>query len=162
MMFLRYSGGWVILTTFIVAFLLDTVALPQWTSRLWPDWLTLVLIYWCMALPHRVGIGTGWFLGLLLDISRGTLIGQHALGLALIAYFTLRTYRRIRLFPVWQQSLSILLFVLVEKLLVFWINGMSGYPPSDGWFLLAVLSDVLLWPVVFIAMRDLRRYFHIT
>jgi rod shape-determining protein MreD len=161
MMFLRHSGGWVILLSFIVAFLLDTVALPLWTGRLWPDWLILVLIYWCMALPHRVGIGTGWLFGLLLDVARGTLIGQHALGLALVAYFILRTYRRIRLFPVWQQSLSILFFILAEKLLIFWINGMTGYPPADGWFLLPVLSDVLLWPLIFIVLRDVRRYFHI-
>ena len=98
----------------------------------------------------------------MLDVAKGTLIGQHALGLALIAYFSLRTYRRIRLFPVWQQSLSILFFILAEKLLVLWINGISGYPPRDGWFLLPILSDVLLWPLVFIILRDLRRYFHIS
>ena len=162
MMFLRHSGGWVILLTFIIALLLDTIALPLWAGRFWPDWVSLVLIYWCLALPHRVGIGTGWFLGLLLDVAKGTLIGQHALGLSLIAYFSLRTYRRIRLFPAWQQSLSILFFILAQKLLLFWINGISGYPPQDGWFLLPILSDVLLWPLLFIILRDLRRYFYIS
>ena len=66
-----------------------------------------------------------------------------ALALAVVAFLTLRTHRRLRLFPVWQQSFSVLFFILVERLLVFWINGIIGYPPLDAWFLLPLLTGML-------------------
>lgn len=162
MTFLRHPGGWVILLSFIVALFLDSVALPLWADRFRPDWLALVLIYWCMALPQRVGIGTGWFMGLLLDAAKGALLGQHALGLAVVAYLVIRTYRRVRVFPLWQQALSVTTFLLFEQLLMFWINGMIGYPPRDWWVLAPALSSVLFWPWVFIILRDLRRHFQVS
>ncbi len=112
-----------------------------------------------MALPHRVGIGSGWVLGLLVDAAKGSLIGQNALGFALIAYFTIRTHRQIRVFPLWQQALSVMIFLLCNQLLNFWINGMTGYAPQDWWFLTPVVGSMLFWPWVFIVLRDIRRYF---
>lgn len=159
MMFLRHSGGWVILLSFVIALLLDSIALPVWADRFRPNWPALALIYWSMALPHRVGIGSGWVLGLLVDAAKGSLIGQNALGFALIAYLTIRTHRRIRVFPLWQQALSVMLFLLCNQLLIFWINGMIGYPPRDWWFLTPVVGSMLFWPWVFIVLRDLRRHF---
>ena len=158
---LRHSGGWIILVSFIVALLLTSIPVPEWVERFRPNWLCLVLIYWCMAAPARVGVGTGWLLGLFLDAARGTLLGQHALALALVAFLTLRTYRRIRVFPLWQQSLSILMFLLVNQVSVFWINGIVGYPPRDLWYLTPAVGGMLLWPWVFIILRDLHQRFQI-
>ncbi|MCP5459802.1 MAG: rod shape-determining protein MreD, partial [Gammaproteobacteria bacterium] len=112
-------GGWVILFSFIVALLLTIIPLPLWVDRIRPDWMCLVLIYWCMALPHRVGVGAGWLMGLLLDAAQGTLLGQHALALAVVGFLTLKTYRRVRVLPLWQQSFTILAFVAVNQFLVF-------------------------------------------
>ena len=72
------AGGWVIALSFLVAFLLAGVPLPDSLDRFRPDWVAMVLIYWGMALPHRVGIGVGWLVGLLLDVGRGALLGQLA------------------------------------------------------------------------------------
>lgn len=159
MLFLRHRGGWVILSSFIIALLLDSAPLPGWADRFRPDWPALVLLYWCMALPHRVGIGSAWLLGLVVDALKGALIGQNALGLAIIAYLTIRTHRRIRVFPLWQQALSVAVFLLCKLLLVTWINGIIGYPPQDWWFLAPLFGSVLFWPWVYIVLRDLRRYF---
>ncbi len=157
-MLLRYWGGWVILFSFVVAFLLTHIPLPEWADHFRPDWLSLFLIYWCMALPHRVGIGIGWTLGLFLDAAMGTLLGQHALGLAVVAFLTLKTHKQIRVFPLWQQAISVMLFLLIKQIVVFWINGVIGYPPRDWWYLAPALGGMLLWPWVFILLRDLRRY----
>jgi rod shape-determining protein MreD len=161
MMLLRRSG-WIIIISFIVAFTLAIVPLPEWVDRFRPDWLSLLLIYWCMALPHRVGIGTGWLLGLFLDASKGTLLGQHALALAVVAFIILKIYRRIRIFPLWQQAISVLLLLLVEHMLVLWINGIIGYPPQNGWYLAPAVGGMLLWPWIFILLRDLRLRFQVT
>ena len=63
----KRHGGGVILLTFIAALLLTVIPLPDWARYLRPDWVGLVLIYWCMALPDRVGVTTGWLMGLMVD-----------------------------------------------------------------------------------------------
>jgi rod shape-determining protein MreD len=157
----RHPGNWIIIWSFVIAFLLTIIPLPEGVDYFRPDWLCLVLVYWCMALPQRVGIGIGWLAGLCLDAARGTVLGQHALGLAIVAFLTRKTHRRIRVFPLWQQSLGILFFLLVNQVLMSWINGMLGYPSQDFWYLAPVLGSILLWPGVFIILRDLRRHFRI-
>ncbi|HDN69117.1 MAG TPA: rod shape-determining protein MreD, partial [Gammaproteobacteria bacterium] len=81
----RHHGGGVIIFTFIIALLLTVIPLPDSMRYLRPDWVGLVLIYWCMALPDRIGVTTGWFAGLMVDMLTGTLLGQHALSLTIIA-----------------------------------------------------------------------------
>ena len=71
------AGGWIIALSFLVAFLLGGVPLPGSLERFRPDWVVMALIYWSMALPHRVGIGVGWLVGLLVDVGRGALLGQQ-------------------------------------------------------------------------------------
>ena len=154
------SGSGVLVLSLFSGLLLDTMPLPLWLDRFWPNWTCLILIYWCLYLPQRVGIGTGWLLGLVLDASKGALIGQYALGLSVAAFLTLKTHRRMRLFPVWQQSFSVCFFVFIDILLVTWINGMIGYPPRDAWFLLPVLSSMLCWPFVFMVLHDLGRSYN--
>jgi rod shape-determining protein MreD len=61
----RHHGGSVIALTFLLALLLTIIPLPEWLRYLRPDWVGLVLIYWCLALPERVGVSTGWLMGLL-------------------------------------------------------------------------------------------------
>ena len=158
----RHRGGWVIFLSFIVAFLFTSIPLPEWAARFRPDWLGLVLIYWCLALPHRVGVGTGWMAGLFLDAAKGTLLGQHALALSVVAFLALKTHRRIRVFPILQQAVSIMLFLLVNQLLVVWINGIIGYPPRDWWYLAPALGGMLFWPWIFVILRDLRRRFQVS
>ena len=158
----QHTGGEVIAISFLLAFLLADTPVPGWLGRFWPDWVAMVLIYWCMALPHRIGMGVGWLVGLLVDAGRGALLGQHALAFATMAYLTLQTYRRIRVFSLWRQASSVLIFLLIEQVLVFWISGVIGYPPRDGWYLAPTVGGMVLWPLLFIVLRDTRRHFQIT
>ena len=64
-----------VLLSFLVAMMLTSLPLPESAIIYRPDWLILVLIYWCMALPERIGIFTGWLLGLTLDVMYGSLLG---------------------------------------------------------------------------------------
>lgn len=158
----RPGGGEIVALSFLLAFLLSAIPLPAWLDHFRPDWVVMVLIYWCMALPHRIGIGVGWLVGLLLDVARGALLGQHALALAVVAYLTLQAYRRIRVVPPWQQTFSILIFLLIKQFLVFWISGVIGYPPRDWWYLAPALGGIAMWPLLFVILRDTRRYFQIS
>lgn len=157
----RPTGGWVVAGSFLLAFLAASIPLPGWVGWFWPDWVAMVLIYWCLALPYRIGIGTGWLVGLLVDVGRGALLGQHALAFATLAYLTLQTHRRIRVFTPWQQAFSVLVFLLIEQVLVFWISGVIGYPPRDGWYLAPAVGGMIGWPLLFVVLRDARRYFRV-
>ena len=157
----RPTGGWVVAGSFLLAFLAASIPLPGRVGWFWPDWVAMVLIYWCLALPYRIGIGTGWLVGLLVDVGRGALLGQHALAFATLAYLTLQTHRRIRVFTPWQQAFSVLVFLLIEQVLVFWISGVIGYPPRDGWYLAPAVGGMIGWPLLFVVLRDARRYFRV-
>ncbi|MDX1654971.1 MAG: rod shape-determining protein MreD [Candidatus Competibacteraceae bacterium] len=159
MTLLSARSGWVVLASLLAALLLTLMPLPLWLDRFRPDWVTLALIYWCLALPTRVGVGTGWTMGLILDAAKGTLLGQHALALAVVAWLAVKTHQRVRTLPLPHQALIVCGYLLTGRLLVLWINGMIGYPPRNGWALTPVLGGMLLWPLVFVALRDLRRRF---
>ena len=158
----RPTGGWVIAASFLLAFVAASIPLPGELDPFRPDWVAMVLIYWCMVLPYRIGIGTSWLVGLVVDVGRGALLGQHALAFAALAYLTVQTHRRIRVFSPWRQTFSVLVFLLIKQFLVFWISGVIGYPPRDGWYLAPAVGGMIAWPLLFVILRDVRRHFQVT
>lgn len=157
----RHQGGWFILLSFLVAYVLTILPLPAWLQQARPDWVALVLVYWCIATPQRVGVGIGWISGLLQDAVQSSLLGQHALAYAALAYLTLKLHQRFRVFPLWQQALSIMLLLLLARLVILWSNSFVGRPllVMDYW--LGALTGAALWPLVFLLMRSLRRGFSV-
>lgn len=155
----RQHGTWVIAVTFLLAMVLTVMPLPHWGHLVRPEWTALVLIYWVLALPHRVGIGVAWAVGILLDTLTGTLLGQHALSLSIIAYLSLKLYKRVRLLPLWQQSATILGFLGLHQLITLWILGLTGQDERGWTYWLPSVGGMVLWPVVFVVLRDARRRF---
>jgi len=154
-------GGLIILLSFCLALSLTILPLPDWARAFRPQWVTLVLIYWAMALPHRIGVGIGFSLGILLDVLTGTLLGQHALGLSIVAFATVKLHQRVRVFPLWQQSLVVLVLLVVEHLLALWIMGTTNERPPGLLYWAVPPIGALLWPWIFVVLRDLRRRFHV-
>jgi rod shape-determining protein MreD len=154
----HHEGSWlIILFSFIVALALAITPLPSWALLYRPEWVALVLIYWCLTEPRRVGIATGWSAGLLLDVLTDSLLGQHALALALIAFLALNLNRRMRTSMIWQQALTVLFLVAAEQMLVLWIKGVTGHPPWSLSYFIPSLTSMLLWPVVYAILRGLQR-----
>jgi rod shape-determining protein MreD len=159
----RTRGTWVILVSIFLAGLLAIVPLPPWLEEWRPKWMTLVVIYWVIALPHRVGLFTAWCLGFFTDVLEGTLLGLNAFTLTLVAYGALSFYQRMRMFTPLQQSLTVLMLVGVQQLLVFWVLTATGQnTATDLSFITPALSSALLWPLVFILLRSWRRGFLVT
>lgn len=155
----RRQGSSVIVATFIVALLLTLMPLPFWGEVLRPQWSLLVLIYWTLALPERVGILTGWSIGLLMDTVQGTLLGQLAVGYALCSYFVLYGYQRMRIYRRWQQSVVILLLSLLVLLARFWIDGLMGEAILVWYYWLPALTTMLAWAPLYLLLRLVRRYY---
>lgn len=152
-------SGWVILASFLAALVLTILPWPVWTEQFRPDWVALVLIYWCMALPQRVGVGTGFLAGLTLDVLYGSILGENALAKTVIAFLTVHFHLQLRMFPRWQQAVVVLLLVAGNHLLVLWIKTLAGTAPGAWNFLTPGIVSMLLWPWLFVILRDLRRRF---
>ena len=151
-------GYWAILLSFYVAYLLALVPLPQWALPYRPEWVPMVLIYWIIVLPSRVGIGSAWCAGLLLDILEGTVLGLNALLMVVIAYFALSLHLRLRLFSNLQQSGLIFLLLVASLLLGRWLAAINGLTAPVGWlYLMAALSSALIWPIIYWLLHWLRR-----
>ena len=161
MTLVRHHGGGVIVVSFIVALLLTIVPLPEWARYARPDWVGLVLIYWCLALPDRVGVVTGWFVGLLVDLVTGTILGQHALSLTIVAYLTQRLHLRIRLFPLLQQAFTVMVLLILHQLLALWISRIIGRPGVPWYFWTPSLLGMLLWPIIYVLLHNMRYRFHV-
>ncbi|MCU7812927.1 MAG: rod shape-determining protein MreD, partial [Candidatus Thiodiazotropha sp. (ex Notomyrtea botanica)] len=99
--------NYIIYLTLLMGYFLTLIPLPEWAQTFRPQWVALILIYWCMALPERVGVGLGFIFGLLLDVLTGTLLGQHALGLSVVAFVTIKLHLRVRVMPLRQQVFTI-------------------------------------------------------
>jgi len=155
-------GTWMIIITLGIAMLMMILPLPEWARLYRPQWVTLTLIYWCIALPHRIGVGSGFSVGIVLDALTGTLLGQHALGLSLITFLASQLHARIRVFPFWQQALVVLVLLVIEHLLALWVMGAIGQSPPGLQYWLMPLIGAALWPWVFITLRDVRRRFKVS
>jgi len=154
----KHHGGWVIILSLIVGFMLAIMPLPAWASVWRPDWVAMVLIYWCLAVPGRVGVATGWLTGITHDVLSDTLLGQHALYFSLIAYISVKWHRQVRLFPFWQQAIGVFAVIAISQLINQWIYILLGSYIQVEWsFIYPAISSMLLWPWVFILLRDLRR-----
>lgn len=147
----------ILIASFAAAILLAIMPWPAWAEVFRPDWVGLVLVYWCLAAPQRVGVGTGWLVGLVLDVLYGSLLGLHALSKALVAFIAVRFHLQIRMFPRWQQAVSVFLLISISHVLLLWIKG-STSERAENWayFIPAIVSGVL-WPWLFIILRDVRR-----
>ncbi|WP_232210492.1 rod shape-determining protein MreD [Nitrococcus mobilis] len=145
----------------LAGLVLTVLPLPMWAKPLRPEWTALILIYWCMALPQRVGVTVAWTVGLLQDVLQGFLLGAHALAFSVAAFLTLKLHRQIRVFPLWQQALSTLLLLLVIRLILLWTRGLIGHPGVDWQYWLPALTGAALWPPLFLGLRAVRRRFQV-
>lgn len=156
------QGSGVVLFTLVLSMFLVLLPMPAPVQGFRPPWVALVLIYWCLALPQRVGIGWAWVSGLVLDVLSGSILGHHALGLSVMAFLVLQLHQRIRIFPLVQQSFSVLVLLLVERLLSLWVLGTTGQPTPQLGYWIPALVGAVLWPWVYIVLRDVRRRFQVT
>lgn len=132
--------------------------LPWTDLRFVPDFVALVLCFWCVRQPRLVGLGVGWMLGLLADAGNGVLLGQHALAYSLLAFLSVWLSRRILWFGPMLQSLHIALILLVTQAAVLVVRLAAG-DPFPGWpIIVSPLAGAILWPAVtWLLLRPQRR-----
>ena len=137
-------------SSLLMALLLDM--LPLGRVPWMPDFLALVLVFWNVHQPLRVGIGVAFVFGLGMDVHQSALLGQHALSYTTLSFFAAMIHRRLLWFTVPSQALQVLpLFALAHgvELIIRLLAG-GTFP---GWLMLiAPVAESLLWPVVSILL----------
>jgi len=113
-----------------------------------PDLLAVVLVFWSVHQPLRVGVGLAFAFGIALDVHQTGLLGQHALAYTVLSFFAITIHRRLLWFTVPSQALQVLpLFVAAHAIQVVLRLASGGTFPR--WSLvLPPLLEGLLWPVV--------------
>ena len=122
--------------------------LPFGRNAALPDMLAVVLVFWNVHQPRRVGIGVAFFFGMLIDVNDGALLGQHALAYSLLSFVAISIHRRLLWFGLLEQALQILpLFLAAHGVSLAVRMLVGGMLP--GWtLLLAPIFEAMLWPVV--------------
>lgn len=110
-----------------------------------PDWVALVLTFWCIREPLRVGMGVAFVFGLFVDIGQGAAMGQHALAYVVLAYLANGLARRLMWFPALQQALHVLPILLVAQVLMVAVRLVAGAEFPGWWYFLSSFTSVLLW-----------------
>jgi rod shape-determining protein MreD len=134
--------------TVFLAIVLTMIPLPFWLAVLKPAFLVLVVLYWCTMAPYSSGIALAFFPGLLLDVVQNTLLGEHALAMALVGYLALRFHLLVRAKPLFEQCLFVFAALLVYELVLWTIDGWSGRGASSATRWLHTATGALIWPLL--------------
>jgi rod shape-determining protein MreD len=146
----RRGSWWVLALSLAATLALAVVPLPDAVAPLRPDWVAVVLLYWSLTASHRFGLFTAFFMGIALDTLTGALLGQNALALLVVVYLAERFHLRLRVFPVSQLALTVLMLLGVFEFINFWVDGMAGrtVPLAERW--MPPLTGTLVWLLMFV------------
>lgn len=148
---------WLIYLSLFIALLLTVIPMPQMVKLARPDWTLLVLMYWTMALPQRVSVGTAFVIGFIVDVLVGTVLGVNALAFAVVIFVVALHHLKIRNFSVLQQALLMGLLLALYQLILFWLSHFLTGVYFRPQYLWPVLTGMLMWPWLFWLLRRFRR-----
>jgi rod shape-determining protein MreD len=136
---------------------LAIVPLPNWLDPVRPDLALLAVVYWILSSPRIAGLGYAWLSGLFLDVLRGMVLGQHALGFLVVGFLTHRLQLRMRMFPILHQAAAVMLLLALYHFIIFWTDGLIGHGYTGWTRWLPILWGALLWPLIVAAGDSLTR-----
>lgn len=143
--------------SFIVALCLSMLPMPNFMYWLRPCWVTLLLIYWVVRTPNKVGVFSGFAVGISLDLLRGSLIGSMGFTLSIVAYFTTLLRFRLRQTNFGVQLFIILALVGIEQIISLLIQLLFNEIIINFSYVIPTLVSVAVWPFLYIVLRAYQR-----
>jgi rod shape-determining protein MreD len=143
---------WASILSLMATLALSSVPMPDVLAPLRPDWVAVVLLYWSLMAPRRFSLMTAFWMGIALDTLSGALLGQNALALLVIVYLADKFHLRLRVFPLSQLAITVLLLLGLYEFILFWIDGMAGrtVPLVERW--LPPLTGTLVWCAMYMLL----------
>ena len=145
--------------TFLIAFFLMLLPLPNALNFFKPAWPLLVFFYWSLLWPAQLNVGSAWLIGFTIDILNGTLLGEHALAFTVAVYLVLSRYSQIRMSPILQQAMWVFATVLMYQAVLFCVQTLLNAPPVSLLYWLPTLTSMIIWPWVVSVIDHYRRKF---
>lgn len=145
---LRLEGRWRIGLSLALGVLLQLLPLPAALAAIRPPFAILMVIFWALMAPRLAGIGSGFAVGLALDVYRGSVLGQHALAAAILAYVIGRQHLLIRTKPLFEQALLVGAALLGYEALIWLIEGWLGQIRGDWTRWLGAIVGAIVWPLL--------------
>ena len=137
-----------IIFTFIAALLINLLPWSGWWLAVKPDFVALVVLYWCIQQPRRVGFTSAWLLGLVMDVAEGSLFGQHALAYSVLAFGGIVLHRRVLMFTMRDQILHVLVLLLMNDVMVLGVRMIAGAAFPGISYFIGSLTAAALWPAL--------------
>ena len=136
--------------------------LPKEIGFLRPELVLMTIIYWVVAIPNKAGVVLAWVSGLMMDTLVGNYLGQFGCSFVIISYIALQFYQRLRMFSVWQQAILVSGLIILHRGFSFlYLYFFDGAIPSI-WQIMPAVSSALVWPLVFLLLRAIRRSLKLT
>jgi rod shape-determining protein MreD len=149
---LPVKPGFIILTL-VAALLANLLPWSGWAQWLVPDFVALVVLYWCIEEPRKIGFLAAWSLGLLMDIAEGSLFGQHALAYSILAYAGIALHRRVQRFSLAPQILHVIPLLLFTDLVALLVRVLAGADFPGYAYFLGSFTGAALWPVLYYLLK---------
>ena len=146
---------------FVIAFVLEIMPWPIGFQGLRPSWVILVLIYWALALPDKVSVGTAFLAGIVWDLVLGSILGIHALVLSIAIYVVAKYHLILRNLSLWLQSLLVIAYIALIRFIIFFIELVLHSAEFNSQELFGAILSGILWPWIFLLMRHIRRGLHL-
>jgi rod shape-determining protein MreD len=150
------AGAYWLPVSLLIAVMLGLLSLPDAVVPLRPYFLGLVMIYWLLETPDSIGMGAAFVIGLIGDLAFGTLIGEQALRLTVLAFIVQRFRARLRFFPLWQQSLAVFALLANDRVIAAVVRLAIGEGLPRWTFWLSPLLALPLWPWLVVLFDTLR------
>ena len=151
----------VIYSSFFIALILSIMPLPLFLTVFRPEWLLMMLLYWTLAMPHKIGSFHAFILGLILDLLLGSTIGMHAISLPVFSYAFAINFQQIRCFSIAKTTIIVGFIVFLNQLFLYVISLSQQEIVFHGYYFLGVFTSMLIWPWFFLFMRAIRLKFNV-
>jgi rod shape-determining protein MreD len=139
--------------TLFVALLANLLPLTGWALALRPDFVALVLLYWGIFQPRKIGFLPAFMLGLAMDVADGSLFGQHALAYSAMMFAAIALHRRVSMFDMRNQIVHVLPILLIMQLIVLGVRHAAGDEFPGWWYFLSSITGALLWPATDLLLK---------
>ena len=144
----RPISWFVVALTFVIAIILELVALPDMLSALRPEWLVLTQTYWLLRRPDKIGIASAFAIGIVMDVLTGSYLGIHSLALCIVSYLILGMHKRFRMYPVVQQAFVLFLLTGTQLMIVYGLRASLSVAEDGFDYLWQAVISAFVWPLL--------------
>ncbi len=147
---IRNTGGFLVIwSSLVIGLFLSIVKMPVAFDFLVPNYVVCALLYWVIAIPEKVNVGTGWLTGLFLDILLGSTLGVHATALAFMSWIVASQFKEIRFYSILQKTIVVGTVNFLGQFILFWTEHIFGIVTVDYDICWSGISTFLIWPVIY-------------